>query len=85
LSNESTTWFGSASELSTATELLLFLVIVLVLLIGLAIIGLLTVASLGEAERQRRAREVERGTVDTGHQSHRTAGKAHGEFRPWEF
>lgn len=85
---ESAAWFGATNDVATVTELLLVVVIVLVLLVGLAVVGLLTVTSLGEAERQGHAREVreaDRRTAETGRQADRTPDKAHGEFRPWEF
>lgn len=83
-----TAWFGGANEVATVIELLFFAVIVLVLLVGLAIVGLLVVTSLGEAERQRHAhelREAERRAVETGRRTRHTPDKSHGEFRPWEF
>jgi hypothetical protein len=88
LLNESTAWFGGTSDAAMATELLLFIVVVLVLLVGLAVVGLLAVTSLGVAERQRHAREIreaERRASESGRRAHHAPDKAHGEFRPWEF
>jgi hypothetical protein len=88
LINESTAWIGGANDVATVTDLLFVTVIVLVLLVGLAVVGLLAATSLGVAERQRHAREVEeveRRATEVACQAHHARDKAHGEFRPWEF